>query len=185
MAPDQRRPDHPRLPSDGGIRRSSVHRRRAGAGLDAGAWSSSAGRHARPDPSLSPGARRRPLRHSSWTHLSHARFVGRGPGLQGLHGPRRRGPNGSFGAERESWPRSVHLAVPRRPRAPARTRRARPGPARRRQRRVVACSRQRLRTRRRSLWRARRHRAEAPPTLPVWSASPPKQWPAPLRRSIG
>ena len=72
-----------------------------------GARAASAGRHARPDPNLAPGARRRPLRHRSRPDLSHAQFVGRGSRVQGPDGARRRWPNGPFGAERQTRPRSV------------------------------------------------------------------------------
>ena len=185
LAPDQRRPDRAHMPPDGRVRRGPVHRRRAGAGLVARARADSAGRPARPDRSLAAGAGRRPLRPHSRTDLSHARFLGRGSGLQGPHGARRRRPNGSFGPERQGRPRSVRARAARRQGATARTRRARPAPARRRRRRALACGRQRFgRDPDPSAGRGAR-RAEARPTSPLSSAPPPRPWPAPPRRSTG
>ena len=95
MAADAQGPRLPRLPPDW---RQSGHAICLQTVEFIGACSSLAGWHwlrcsaraplagwsARPDPNLAPGARRRPLRHPSRPHLSHARFVGVGLGFKGL-----------------------------------------------------------------------------------------------------
>ena len=182
---DQRGPDRARLPADGRVRGGSVHRRRAGSGLGAGARADLARRPARPDrASLQERVGDGYALDLGPTYVMHDSW-GVGLGFRGLTLRDAAGRTVLSAPARQGRPRPVRARALRGEGPAARARRARPAPARRRRRRAVDRGRQRFRRDAdRPAGRGSRGSRALRPRRPR-SAPPPKRWPAPPRRSTG